>query len=51
MSGKVYTSKKWLYLKYVVQKKTEEEIAAEAGTTQATINRWLKKHELHKKQR
>lgn len=43
---KLYKSKKWMQLKYVVQKKTEAEIAVEANTTQVTINRWLKKHGL-----
>jgi predicted transcriptional regulator len=38
-------------LKYVTEDKTEQEIAAEAGTTQATINRWLAKHGLKKKRR
>jgi len=46
--NKPYKSFKWLYLKYVTQKKTEQEIADEAGTTQATINRWLKKMNLKK---
>lgn len=48
---KLYESKDWLKLKYITQRKTEQEIAAEAGTTQVTINRWLKKFGLHKKQR
>lgn len=43
---KLYTSYKWMYRKYVTEKKTEAEIAAEAGTTQVTINRWLEKHKL-----
>lgn len=46
MSIKLYTSYKWMYRKYVTEKKTEQEIAVEAGTTQATINRWLVKHNL-----
>lgn len=38
---KLYTSKSWLHRKYVLEKKTEQEIANEAGTSQATIHRWL----------
>ena len=48
MSTKLYTSYRWLHRKYVIEKKTEQEIAAEAGTTQVTINRWLAKHGLKK---
>ena len=46
---KLYTSFAWMRKKYVVEKKTEQEIAELAGTTQATINRWLEKHGLKKK--
>jgi len=35
--------------KYVYERLTEAEIAELAGTTQATINRWLVKHDLKKK--
>lgn len=48
-SVKLYESFNWMRRKYVVERKTEQEIAAEAGTTQATINRWLTKHGLKKK--
>ena len=47
-SAKVWTSFAWMHLKYVTQKKTEQEIAKEAGTSQATINRWLQRHGLKK---
>lgn len=43
---KLYTSKKWLYKKYVKERLSEPEIAALAGTNQSTINRWLRKFEL-----
>jgi hypothetical protein len=32
--------------KYAVEHLTEEKIAELAGTTQATIHRWLEKHKL-----
>ena len=37
--------------KYVDERLTEQEIAKVAGTTQATINRWLEKHGLKIKRR
>jgi hypothetical protein len=37
-----------MYRKYVTEKKTEQEIADEAGTTQVTIHRWLVRHKLKK---
>jgi DNA-binding MurR/RpiR family transcriptional regulator len=40
---KVYTSRRWMHKRYVVDKLTETEIAELAGTNQSTINRWLKK--------
>ena len=39
---KLYKSKDWLYRRYVVQKKTMEEIAKECGVTVMTIYRALK---------
>lgn len=50
MTAKVYTSYAWLYRKYVTLKLTEQEMAVEADTTQATINRWLAFHKI-KRQR
>ncbi len=38
---KLYMSKIWLHRKYVLEGKTEQQIADEAGTSQATIHRWL----------
>jgi DNA-binding MurR/RpiR family transcriptional regulator len=49
MSTKLYESFRWMQKKYVVERLTEQEIAKLAGTTQATINRWLEKHGLKKK--
>ena len=48
---KLYESYNWMRKKYTVEKKTEQEIAVLANTTQATINRWLVKHGLKKKRR
>lgn len=39
---KLYKSKDWLYRRYVVQRKTMEEIAKECGVTVMTIYRALK---------
>lgn len=49
--SKLYESFNWMRKKYVVDRLTEQEIALAAGTTQATINRWLVKHNLKKKRR
>lgn len=51
MTTKLYVSYAWMKKKYVDERLTEQEIAKLAGTTQATINRWLVKHELKKKRR
>jgi DNA-binding MurR/RpiR family transcriptional regulator len=40
---KLWQSKIWLTRKYHREKLTEEEIAKQAGCSQATINRQLKK--------
>lgn len=45
---KLYASYAWMRKKYTVERLTEAEIAELAGTTQATINRWLVKHQLKK---
>ncbi len=39
---KLYKNKDWLYRRYVVQKKTMEEIATECGVTMMTIYRALR---------
>lgn len=46
--NKLYKSRAFMYRRYVVQKRTEQEIAEELNVDQATINRWLRKHELKK---
>lgn len=45
---KLYTSYAWLRRKWLVEKLTEQEIADLAGTTQVTINRYLKQFGLRK---
>lgn len=44
--AKLYKSYAWMRLRYVTQRKTEQEIANECGVNQSIINRWLVKHEL-----
>lgn len=44
--AKLYKSRRWLFKKFVVERLSQEEIAELAGTSQATIARWLEKHEL-----
>ena len=46
---KLYQSKDWLYRRYVVQKKTVTEIAAECGVSVMTIQRYLEQFGLIKK--
>ena len=45
---KLYKNKDWLYRRYVVQKKTMEEIATECVVTMMTIYRALKEKGLIK---
>ena len=45
---KLYKNKDWLYRRYVVQKKSMEEIASECGVTSMTIYRALKEKGLIK---
>jgi DNA-binding phage protein len=45
---KLYKSKDWLYRRYIVQKKTMEEIAKECNVTTMTIYRSLKDNGLIK---
>jgi hypothetical protein len=47
-SDKLHTSYKWMWLRYVKDRMTEQEIAELAGVDQATINRWLERHNLKK---
>jgi len=46
---KLYKSKDWLYRRYVVQKKTMEEIAKECNVSIMTIQRYLEQFGLIKK--
>lgn len=46
---KIYESRAWLYRQLVINKLSQQEIAKLAGTSQATISRWLEKYELIKK--
>jgi len=45
---KLYKNKDWLHRRYVVQKKTMEEIATECGVTMMTIYRALREKGLIK---
>ena len=45
---KLYKNKDWLYRRYVVQKKSMEEIATECGVTMMTIYRALREKGLIK---
>lgn len=49
--SKLYKSYAWLYKRYVVDKKTIEEMAKEAGTSHQTIYRYLVDNKLIKNQR
>jgi len=46
---KLYQSQVWLYRKYVVQRKSITEIAAECGVSLMTIQRYLEKFGMIKK--
>lgn len=41
--AKLYTSRAWLYKRYIIDRKPVEEIAKEAGTRKQTIYNYLKK--------
>ncbi len=51
MSAKLYTSNLWLRKRYVIDKKTPEEIAKECGTSIETIYVYLAKFGLRKSKR
>jgi hypothetical protein len=51
MSAKLYTSNLWLRKRYVIDKKTPEEIAKECGTSIETIYVYLAKFGLRKSRR
>lgn len=48
---KFHTNRTWLYNRYVRDGKTAKEIAAEAGVTEMTIDRYLDKFELKRNRR
>lgn len=47
--SEVYKSRLWMYKRYVIERLKEEEIAKLAGTSQATIHRWIEKHKIKKR--
>ena len=49
--AKLYQSKAWLSKRYLIEKKTVEEIAKEAGTSHQTIYRYLVEYGLIRNQR
>jgi len=51
MSGKLYTSEVWLRKRYVMDKKSPEEIAKECGASLETIYVYLAKFGLRKSKR
>lgn len=44
--AKLYTSYVFMRKRYIVERKTEQEIADELGVNQSIINRWLVRHNL-----
>jgi hypothetical protein len=51
MAVKLYTSQEWLRKRYIVDKKTPQEIAKECGTSAETIYAYLAKFKLRKSKR
>lgn len=51
MSAKLYTSESWLRKRYIMDKKTPEEIAKECGASVETIYVYLAKFKLRKSKR
>ena len=51
MTGKLYTSEIWLRKRYLIDKKTPEEIAKECGVSLETIYVYLAKFGLRKSRR
>lgn len=51
MTGKLYTSEVWLRKRYLVDKKTAQEIAKECGASLETIYVYLAKFNLRKSRR
>jgi hypothetical protein len=51
MAGKLYTSEIWLRKRYVIDKKSPQDIAKECGTSIETIYVYLAKFGLRKSKR
>jgi hypothetical protein len=51
MSGKLYTSEVWLRKRYLLDKKSPEDIAKECGASLETIYVYLAKFKLRKSRR
>jgi hypothetical protein len=51
MAAKLYTSESWLRKRYVMDKKTPEDIAKECGCTVETVYVYLAKFGLRKSKR
>lgn len=51
MAEKLYASKTWLTKRYLIDRKTIEEIAKECNSTHQTIYRYLVKFDLIRNQR
>jgi hypothetical protein len=51
MAGKLYTSEVWLKKRFLVDKKSPEDIAKECGVSVETIYVYLAKHGLRKSRR
>lgn len=51
ISGKLYTSESWLRKRYLMDKKTPEDIAKECGVSMETIYVYLAKFGLRKSKR
>ena len=47
----LYKNKQWLYDRFVTQKRSIEEMAAEAQTTTMTIRNWLKEFNVKRSSR
>jgi hypothetical protein len=51
MAAKLYTSETWLRKRFLMDKKTPQEIASECGTSVETIYVYLAKYGLRKSKR
>jgi hypothetical protein len=51
MSGKLYTSEVWLRKRYLIDKKSPQDIAKECGTSVETVYVYLAKFKLRRSKR